>query len=211
MNKFLAFLFTFFSLALSGQETKEQEFWNWFSKNSEQYFHFEDNQNKLFNELGIKLAEVDKGLTFEFSPIFNNAERELVISADGIKSVFPAVVKLVNAAPHIDKWKIVAFRQPHLENSQISIKSAKIDFKDVYFKYEKDGNKLGLELHIKGYKDNDDWVAASFLILDTILGEYDTEMNVSWIERKKLNNAEIKHLLPITDLPKIMNDFKKGK
>jgi hypothetical protein len=41
------------------------------------------------------------------------------------------------------------------------------------------------------------------------LGEYDTEMNLSWIDRKELNESELLKLLPITDLPKVMADYKR--
>ena len=51
----------------SGQITKEQTFWDWFSKKQEQYFDFEKNQEKLFDELNTKLNDLDENLTFEFS------------------------------------------------------------------------------------------------------------------------------------------------
>lgn len=190
-------------------KTREQKFWDWFSERSPQYFDFEKDQEKLFNELKYRLNLINPDLTFEFGPIVNNQEREFIISADGIKKSFPDVTKLVNAAPEFSNFKIIAFRQPHIDFTQINFKDILIDFKDVFFRYGKDNGKIGIELNIRGYKDNTDWGTASFILLDTVLGEYDTEMNLSWIERKVLNESELRKLLPITDLPKIMADYKK--
>jgi hypothetical protein len=190
-------------------KTKEQKFWDWFSERSEHYFDFEKEQEKLFNELKLRLNRINKDLTFEFGPISKDKQREFIISADGIKKSFPEVINLVKAAPEFSNFKIIAFRQPHIDFTQIIFKDIQIDFKDVFFRYGKDNGKIGIELNIRNFQDNNDWGSASFILLDTILGEYDTEMNLSWIERKELNEAELINLLPITDLPKIMTDYKK--
>jgi hypothetical protein len=190
-------------------KTKEKNFWDWFYKRSEQYFNFEKEQENLFNELKLRLNKINRDLTFEFGPISKNKQREFIISADGIKKSFPDVIKLVKAAPEYSNFKIIAFRLPHMDFTQIIFKGIQIDFRDVYFRYGKDNGKIGIELNIRGYQNNNDWGSAIFILLDTILGEYDTEMNLSWIERKELNETELTKLLPIANLPKIMADYKK--
>jgi hypothetical protein len=190
-------------------KTKEQKFWDWFSERSGQYFDFEKDQEKLFRDLKLRINKVNEDLTFEFGPISESKQREFIISADGIKKSFPDVIKLVKAAPEFSNFKVIAFRQPHMDFTQINFKDIQIDFKDVFFRYGKDNGKIGIELNIRGYQNNNDWGTATFILLDTILGEYDTEMNLSWIDRKELNELELIKLLPITDLPKIMTDYKK--
>jgi hypothetical protein len=196
-------------MSIFGLKTKEQKFWDWFSKRSERYFEFEKEQENLFDELKLRLNRINSDLTFEFGPTSQNRQREFIISADGIKKSFPDVIKLVKAAPEYSNFKIIAFRQPHMDFTQIIFKDIQIDFRDVFFRYGKDNGKIGIELNIRGYQNNNDWGSASFILLDTIIGEYDTEMNLSWIERKELNEKELTKLLPITDLPKIMADYKK--
>jgi hypothetical protein len=191
------------------RKTKEQKFWDWFSSRSDQYLDFEKNQDRLFDNLKLQLNKINGDLTFEFGPVSSNHRREFVISADGIKKSFPDVINLVNSAPVLDHFEIVAFRQPHLGFTQISFKDIQIDLKDVFFRYGKDNGKIGIELNIRNYQENNDWGAAAFILLDNILGEYDTEMNLSWIERKKLDELEILKLLPITDLPTVMANYKK--
>ncbi|MBO9640229.1 MAG: hypothetical protein J7576_18815, partial [Siphonobacter aquaeclarae] len=89
-----------------------EAFWSWFKKNADVYYHFEQDQDILFPKLKAALKKVHPDLVFEFSQILEDGSREFIISADGIKSIFPVVADLVGQAPTLNKWKIVAFRQP---------------------------------------------------------------------------------------------------
>lgn len=183
----------------------EQNFWNWFEKNQDEYFHFEKNQNMLFTNLKLELDKVHPDLVFEFSPILEDGTREFVISADGIKTVFPIVINLVNKAPLFQKWKIVALRQPHKIN-QIKYGNLTIKLDDVYFKFGKDNGQIAIELNMRGFYESPEWTAATFILLDNIIGEYHAEMSLSRIEKKLLNESEVRNLYPITVLPKIIQD-----
>lgn len=186
---------------------KEELFWSWFIKNSDAYFNFEKNQTLLFQRLKDKLDLIDSNLVFEFSPIFKNGTREFIISADGIVNSFSSVINLVEQAPAINKWKIIAFRQPHKEITQINYDGLSFNLKDVFFKYHKDNGKINLELHIKKYQESAEWTNAIFILLDNILGEYHTEMTLDFIDKKKLNENEKKDLFPISILPQIVNEY----
>lgn len=74
------------------KQTVEDTFWDWFSKKAHLYFNFEQDQVVLFSKLKAALEKINPDLTFEFSPIFEDGSREFIISADGIKSVFPTVI-----------------------------------------------------------------------------------------------------------------------
>jgi hypothetical protein len=93
----------------SVQNSPEEEFWRWFLANDTRLFDFESDRERVFDELQARLHKVKAGLTFEFGPKENGA-RDFVISADGIKDVFPSVVLLANAAPSLPRWKIIKFR-----------------------------------------------------------------------------------------------------
>jgi hypothetical protein len=195
---------------LFDKRSKEEKFWTWFGKNSNRYLTLDkSNRAKLFDELNREIHKVDSNLTFEFSPLFDNGLRKFIISADGIKESFPSVKNLVNKAPVIPNWDIIAFRQPKADYKQIRYKGITIDFKDVYFRYSKDNGKIGLELNIKEYEETKEWNASTFLLLDMVVGEFDTEMFLSWIERKKLDEKQIESLYQIEELPTILNDYKK--
>lgn len=193
--------------SILNKTSKEELFWNWFSKNSNQYYRFEQNQNALFQKLKSELNKIDPNLVFEFSPILEDGKREFVISADGIKSSFPTVTNLTNQAPKIDKWEIVAFRQPRKFIDQINYDGLTIKFENVFFRYEKNNGKINLELNIKGFYESAEWTAATFILLDNILGEYHTEMSLDFIDKKELDDNEKHELFPIVMLPQIIQDY----
>jgi len=82
---------------------KEKEFWNWFVANSEDYYDFKKDQERLFNILLNKLSEVNPDLSFQFSIDLKDGKREFIISANGIRESFPSVFKLIEKAPVISK------------------------------------------------------------------------------------------------------------
>ena len=186
---------------------KGEQFWNWFTKESNKYFHFETNQEELFFRMKSELNKIDCNLVFEFSPILKNGKREFVISADGIKDSFPSVINLTKQAPIIDKWKIIAFRQPHKDVTQISYESLVINFEDVFFKYRKNNRKIDLELHIQGFYESAEWTATIFILLDNVLGEYHTEMILGFIDKKPLNVNNKQKLFPLSKLSQIVQDY----
>jgi hypothetical protein len=190
---------------------KDVEFWKWFSKNQTELYHFDKDQQILFNELTKKLKSIDSNLTFEFGPIHNDGIREFTISADGLKESFPNVIRLVEKAPKIPKWKIFAFRQ-RIPGDTIEIvydDSLKISYKDIYFRYSFDSDKIGLELNIRNYSKEARFDNAVFILLDGLIGEYDMETKISWIERIKLDESMIDSLNNITVLREIVDNLQQ--
>jgi hypothetical protein len=181
-------------------------FWKWFTLNDQQLFHFEDNQEKMFNLLSNELSKVNPGLTFEFGPI-NKNKREFIISADGIISVFPTVEALYNKRPKLDHWSIIKFRQRKSELYTIKYNKLSINPSDVFFTLDRDGKKVGLNLYIKGYDESDDrYMSCAYLFLDSALGEYDVETKVGFINILKLDDKDMGGKSKLKDLPK---DFDK--
>lgn len=188
---------------------QQQLFWRWFSKNADSYFHFENNQNALFSKLKAELEKINSNLTFEFSPILPQGDRELVISADGVKSAFPAVQDLVKQAPQLKGWKIIAFRQPHPQITQISFDGLTINLDDVFFNYEKNDGRLGLDLYLRNFSESAAWTNAVFILLDNILGEYDAEMLLSYIRKNTLRDDLKDSQLNIYELSSVVQSYKK--
>ncbi|MGE4574981.1 MULTISPECIES: hypothetical protein [Parachlamydia] len=186
-------------------DTSIKNFWEWFSNNAEDYFYFEKNQDVLFSNLHASLSKVHPDLVFEFSQVLEDGTKELVISADGIKSLFPIVVNLVSQAPFFKKWTIIAFRQPR-NFTQIIYQNVKINLSDAFFKYEKMDGKIHLELYLRNFSDSEEWQTATFILLDHLLGEFYTEMTLGHIEIKRLDEKNMDELLPIKDLVEIVYD-----
>lgn len=188
--------------------SKEENFWKWFSKNSNSYLNFENNQEKLFDHLSAKLSSIDKNLTFEFSPVLKNNKREFIISADGIESSFISVEKLIEKAPALQDWIFIAFRQPKPDYDEINFDGITLRNDDVFFRYSKTQNKIGLELNIRNFVNTNKWIIITYLLLDNVIGEYDTQTFIDWIERKELNETEVENLYNINELPELLNDLK---
>jgi hypothetical protein len=183
------------------KETKEEAFWRWFSDNSPRYFEFEKDQEALFDELHDQLAKANSGtaFAFEFGPIEDNA-RDFIISADGIREMFPAVERLVAAAPELPQWRVIAFRPRREVEFEIQMDDVKISHEDVWFHLGSQGDKIAIRLFLSGIEDVNSEAAGyiSYLMLDTALGEYDVETKVGYIEREKAPaNPEQQRLKPL--------------
>lgn len=216
-NKF-KHLLTFFFLALitglasCNSKSKEEKFWDWFKANESSYYSESGDRKELFSELRTELQAIDENLTFEFAPIQKNQVKELTISADGIVSSFPAVLSLINKAPHIKNWKISGFRQ-RVPGDDIEINyeglGMKIAYKDIYFRYMQDSAKLGLELNIRNCKDSENFKNATYVLLDGLIGEYDMGTRISSIDFKMLEDSDSHKLLKITALRGLVDSLKR--
>jgi len=163
----------------------EKEFWSWFEKNSEDYFQLDEkNYDLLFNKLGLQLSKYHKDLTFEFSIEMNQGKREFIISAEGMVSAFPAVIKLVEEAPSLEKFNVVAFRQRQDSEQEIYFEDIVLNTEDIFFTYREDKQMdcLDIVIYIKGYsEENDQFIAAAFIMLDSLIGEYDVGVKLGEI------------------------------
>jgi hypothetical protein len=182
-----ALLITILTLSFMGwpkrQESKEIIFWRWFQANESRLFDFESDREKIFGELGIQLHRIRSELTFEFGPQ-HDGKREFVISADGIKDAFPAVIALADASPSLPRWKITKFRPRRGFQSPVTINGFRIAPDQLRFTIQSDGDKAGLTLFIEGYNptEREKCASAVYLMLDQTLGEYDVETKAGFIE-----------------------------
>ncbi|CAH0325300.1 hypothetical protein [Priestia megaterium] len=185
----------------------EQEFWSWFEKNSEDYFKLDEkNYDLLFNKLGLQLSKYHKDLTFEFSIEMNQGKREFIISAEGMVSAFPAVIKLVEEAPNLEKFNVVAFRQRQNSEQEIYFEDIVLNTEDIFFTYREDKQMdcLDIVIYIKGYsEENDQFIAAAFIMLDSLIGEYDVGVKLGEINfepyQKEKEAQPILNLVSLVD------------
>ena len=179
------------AFSLFGQtKSPEDKFWVWFTKNQDAIYHFERNQNLIFNNLINELHKVHPNLTFEFGPEIDN-QREFVISAGGIKDAFPAVISLANAAPTLLKWKITKFRPRREEITTIIIDTISVSPDDVLFSIEHEDGKVNLILFLGDDRnfDKNTYGNIGFLLLDQILGEYDVETFIGSIDFRPISDS----------------------
>ncbi len=163
-------------------------FWEWFQQNIDRLDRFEEDPEALFHELSAELAKVHRGLTFELGPEGEDGRREFVVSADGIRAVFPAVQELVHAAPPLPDWRITAFRPPRGTDVSVTLGGHTLSAEDVWFAAYPAGQRAGLRLHIRGLnKENERLLGqAAFILLDSALGEYAVETRIGPVELRPL-------------------------
>ena len=205
-----SFITILFSACMPKSNDKEKQFWEWFIVNKTRLYEQKEQQEKIFDELTEQLHMVDPNLMFELSPIDSDGIREFTVSADGIKQYFPIVKSLVSKAPHIDKWKINAFRQ-RIPGDDITIKyddSVKVSYDNIYFRYAHDSGKIALELNVEHLIDSPNFKNAVYILLDGLIGEYDMETQISSIDFVLLDTNKIPNLSPLVDLRGVVDKNK---
>jgi hypothetical protein len=194
-----------------GQESKEAIFWHWFQTNESRLYAFEKDREKIFDELRTQLHRIRPELTFEFGPQ-HDGKREFVISADGIKDAFPAVIALADAAPSLSRWKVTKFRPRRGFQSPVMLNGFRLAPDQVRFTIGPDGDKAGLTLFIDGYDpaEREQFASAVYLMLDQALGEYDVETKVGFIELEAASTRSASVKQPFSSLAESFDRWLKS-
>jgi hypothetical protein len=200
------FLLMLALVARNASASPESDFWTWFQKNEGEIYHFERNQEAVFDKLAARMHQVNPALTFEFGPI-KDGKREFVISADGIKEAFPSVEKLHAAAPLLKKWKVTKFR-PRREPFDIAYKGVSVQAASVTVVVQKEGTKIAAMMLIPGYTQSmhDTYLGIAFLILDQALGEYDVETRIGAIN-VSAPSGHFGKASTLAELPKVFDNL----
>lgn len=174
-----------------------ERFWKWFLKHEMYFFQLEKhNEQLLFAQLSRALRKIDEHLTFELSHPLDNGQRELVISADGIRPVFPIVIDLIKKAPTHERWMFTAFRQPAPNPICVKIQDVKLTYDNVKFQYEIIEGALGVRFFIENYDPyNDCYEIGVCMLLDALLGEYDATIQIKYVDIVALSNTTDPDLL----------------
>jgi hypothetical protein len=186
------------------QIAAEATFWQWFRTHADKVATIRRADEPIADELAAELHKVDPGLTFEVG--FGGQRPILIISADGALKTFPAVKRLVDAAPRpLGNWQVVAFRPRKPEVSSIELgngRKVSMDALKVATAPRHDG-KLDLTVYVSGGAVDDACKQAVFLLLDSELGEYDVEMRLGGIDM--IDKTPPAGARPFTDLAAIVD------
>lgn len=192
------------------KDTKET-FWQWLAAHRRQIHHElsggarPETWRYSIVELGRRLQELNPEFVHEIG-MADPSTIELIVSANGIKDVFPAVIELVKSAPQLNGFKITAFRPRYGDGFQLEVAGNKITDDILTYRLIAEGNDLNIELFIDCDLDKQQRTMAGFLILDQKLGEYDVATGLKWIDIAIGRPADA---LPITQLARDF-DGRKG-
>lgn len=189
---------------------KLTKFWEWFLLRSDYIYEMlESDTENIALEIKENLKMIHNDIEFEIPFDFNDGKRSLIISADGDIELFDLVIKLVESAPSVSKWDIIAFRpRLHQRNQVIDLDGITMDYNDVFFISKEENNKLILDVYIKDFDGSDNrYVHLYFLLLDSLIGEYDS---VTLIDETRIYPFNEQHdLNQFPRLLELIDDLKK--
>lgn len=197
------------SLPSCGQKPPEAQFWAWFEQNEDMLFHLEKDQERTLEQLTEAMAAVHPKLHFGVGPEVDG-RRDFVITADGLKDVFPAVEALHAAAPALPRWTFIKFR-PRGPAAPMTLRlgDLAVESSDVEVAVEADGEKAGFTVFVKGYDESqrEQFLHAVFLMLDHTIGEYDMETKVGFIDVRAFEEDSEHPRHSLADLPRVFDSF----
>lgn len=199
------------------QAAKIDKFWTWFKKNQDEFYNLDHNKmdelEASFEKLDKELKPLNPAFVFEFSPILENGKREFILSADGNKEAFPALLNLYKRSPELEKWKIIPFKQAFDGDPQLEFTNGyKFSWDKVMFESQETDEGLSIDFYIEDYDENDqNFDMGLIVLLDTYLGEYDAVMQIRYVEIKKLNRKKAKTLTEFKDLKEVVEAYKMKK
>lgn len=198
------------------------QFWTWFQTNQQHLASIENPGDKVHVELGEYLRNIDDGLTFEIGKVAGD-KRELAVSADGIPELFPLVKQVVAAAPKMERWQVVAFRQrvPVTALKELAIRGGpaggggeQIDLaaKDMRGSVTRAGDKANVAVFIKNYTGTEGQQNMVLVMLQQALGEYDLVTKVGDIRFASIEEDDKKDSVPFEQLGSALdNAFATSK
>jgi hypothetical protein len=190
-------------------KSSEEKFWIWFSENADEISLIESvGEGGIVDDLSKELKRVNSNLTFEIGGGLGE-EREFIISADGLSEAVPFVTKLVSDAPVLDGWKFIAFRPRLGTDFTLQYEDIELSPEDFWFTAWQDDDRIGLVVYLPKIESEqkNTIISASFVMLDTALGEYDVITKIGFIEYKQLPSNPKEHgLLPLSLLAQTVDD-----
>ena len=208
---------------------KTEKFWQWFVDHNEQLIALGDldekGRHEQENALQYQLTKYCDGLTYEMGDPTADG-RTLTFTAEGDTDLFRYVVELVDAAPDLDWWQFVAFKQPLGTDLKVRFDKMLFETKKMYFQQlecEEEPEMLGLRIAVpfdsspkieevpEGQRgiDDEDLQVGVYVTLEALIGEFDCATLIGYMETVPVPAEPFKAgFQPLDDLPKFVDWFK---
>ena len=195
---------------------KIEKFWQWFQDHNEQLVMLNDldekDREQLENALQYQLTKYCAGLAYEMGDSTPNG-RTLTFTAEGDTDLFRYVVELVDAAPDLDWWEFVAFKQPMGTELKVRFDRYLFDTRKMYFQQlecEEEPDMLGLRIAVEDSKpDDEDFQVGVYVTLEALIGEFDCATLIGYMETVPVPDEPFKAgFQALDDLPKFVDWFK---
>jgi hypothetical protein len=178
------------------------EFWSWLVAHEARIRR--DRSEAVLDEILAALHRYDPDLYFKIGG-HPGGLVELVITAEGDRDHFDAVRALVAAAPAVEGWEFIAFSPAQGFHFVTEWDAARIDTRRAWFLPLVASSRpyqLGLRIAVADYDpaDEQDWINAAHVVLDTALGEL--------VAAERVQHVEVVALPPPSSSPSGRDDFR---
>lgn len=191
-------------------QSRASQFWTWFTGNEQRFRDLDvPEKEQLLDELLDKLHAFDADLWFEMGGA-PTGPRELVITAEGNLSAFPALLELCRAAPPIEGWEVVPFKQPQGFEFTTEYEDIVVAPEATWFLpllSNQDPHTLGLRLAFAHFQSarQQQFFNAAYIMLEAGLGELATAESIAHLEVCLApSNPEAEGYRVLTDLTDYM-------
>jgi len=198
--------------------TNEQQFWDWFKKNEAKYFFLHQIDDKVEKErildgLEEHLHLYCENLFFEVGG-HPDQKQDLIITAQGNADFFNDVESLVEKAPQLEHWNVIALKPAVGDDTVVEYNGIKLASETMWFfpLHSEKSKKLGLRVYIENYNpaDKDTFLFVTYLILDNLLGERSSALDIGYVEIENLPPIhETLDLIELSKLPRYVKWKKK--
>jgi hypothetical protein len=192
------------------------KFWKWFCDNNEQLTMLDDLDenvaNTLLEDMQKALDGYCEGLTYEIGDQTPNG-RTVTFSAEGDTDLFKYVTDLVEAAPDLDWWEFVAFKQPKGKGLKVTFDKYRFDTKKMYFmelENEESPDMVGLRVALENpVEDDDDQLVGVYVTIEALIGEFDCATLIGYLDVCPIPAEPLKEgFKKMDDLPEFIEWFK---
>lgn len=170
---------------------KAHIFWTWFAQHQHQYLFVnqvdEAERERMFNQMTEALHAYHDRLFFEIGGHAKSETLDLIITAQGIRTLFGEVEALVQAAPKLENWNVIALKPPMGPGFKVKYKEIVFDpEKTIFIPLDNPDVPRGVGLWVCYPELNDenknDYIFGTFLMLDSVLGERSTALDIDHLE-----------------------------
>jgi len=153
-------------------------FWQWFSNyaNLIKTDFLGKGAVEVIHVIEKALAKVHPKLGFEFgNETGKQGNMEFFISAQGKPIYIPVVDAVIQGAPQIAGWDIIAYLQPRIVPISILVNGRELVADDILCRAVRNGRKVDCIFYISGLdrRYETDYLNTILLLLENIIGEYE--------------------------------------
>ena len=190
------------------KQSREERFWEWFSRNRSKYAS-EGLTLLQLKAMEKQLCKVHKDLVWEIGPL-PDGRWQIAISADGLRGAAGHARVLADKAPDIEGWEVVAFRQPKRPDSgpigiQFGGSKAAFSTDTVYATASQIGSVYDLTIYAEFPSDikEDDVKHVTYLLLDNTIGERAMIYKIRYVDFEPMSKKP-ENAVSLDELPSII-------